>query len=292
MAIVRAIPQIINALTPQMPVIVNAVVNGLLNNIPVLLDAAVQLFMAIVQAIPQIIAALVQNLPAILQTITGVLGALPALIGKIFSTVIGKVVSWAKDMVSKGKTAASDLVKSVVNGIKSLPDKVKTIGKNLVQGLWNGIKNMGGWIKDKIAGFGKGVLDSLKGFFGIKSPSRVMRDQVGKMLAQGLAVGIEDNASAPMDAMQHVSQGVLGAAQSDIDGLAIERHISSSGRAVASLAAGVSGDASMLAKLDGIYERLGRLQMVTDTGALVGEIIDKIDAHLSERQRLVARGVY
>lgn len=45
------------------------------------------------------------------------------------------------------------------------------------------------------------------------------------------------------------------------------------------------------AKLDGIYERLGRLQMVTDTGALVGEMLDKIDAGLADKQLLGARGV-
>lgn len=50
-------------------------------------------------------------------------------------------------------------------------------------------------------------------------------------------------------------------------------------------------DEAMLRKLDDIYERLGRLQMVTDTGALVGEMIDKIDAGLADRQLLSARGV-
>ena len=44
-------------------------------------------------------------------------------------------------------------------------------------------------------------------------------------------------------------------------------------------------------KLDGIYERLGRIKMVTDTGALVGEIIDEVDMALGEKQLLESRGV-
>lgn len=60
----------------------------------------------------------------------------------------------------------------------------------------------------------------------------------------------------------------------------------------ASTAVGGIGQAELLKKIDGIYERLGRLKMVTDTGALVGEIIDDIDAQLGKHQVYVARGVY
>ena len=51
------------------------------------------------------------------------------------------------------------------------------------------------------------------------------------------------------------------------------------------------GNAELLNKLDNIYEKLGRLQVVLDTGTLVGETIDKIDAGLGDRQSLRARGV-
>ena len=53
---------------------------------------------------------------------------------------------------------------------------------------------------------------------------------------------------------------------------------------------GGSSDA-LLSKLDNIYERLDRLQIVLDTGTLVGETIDKIDAGLASKQLLSARGV-
>ncbi len=48
---------------------------------------------------------------------------------------------------------------------------------------------------------------------------------------------------------------------------------------------------AVLEKLDGIYDRLGRLQMVLDSGTLVGELIDGIDAGLADKQLLSARGV-
>ena len=52
---------------------------------------------------------------------------------------------------------------------------------------------MTGWIIDKIQGFGSSVLNGIKDFFGIESPSKLMRDEVGKYLAQGVGVGFKLN---------------------------------------------------------------------------------------------------
>ena len=65
------------------------------------------------------------------------------------------------------------------------------IGKNIVEGIWNGIKNAKDWLLSKIGDFANGVVDGIKGFFGIHSPSKVMRDAIGKFLPPGIAVGFE-----------------------------------------------------------------------------------------------------
>lgn len=66
------------------------------------------------------------------------------------------------------------------------------IGKNIVVGLWNGISNSLSWIKNKISGWVGNVMKFIKKLFGIHSPSTVMRDEVGKYLAEGLGVGFDD----------------------------------------------------------------------------------------------------
>lgn len=99
-------------------------------------------------------------------------------------------------MVSKGKTAALDLVNKVVNTIKKLPSKMLEIGKNIVEGLWNGIKNMGNWIKSKVSDFIGGITDGIKGVLGIHSPSRVFRDEIGKNMALGIGEGFDDSLSS------------------------------------------------------------------------------------------------
>lgn len=137
---------------------------------------------------------------------------LPDKVWDWLSKAAEKVVKWGSDLAKKGKEAAEDLYDAVVDGIKGLPDKIKSIGSDIVEGLWNGISDMGGWIGGKIQGFGDGVLSSLKNFFGIASPSKLMRDEVGKYLAQGIAVGIEKNAKSAINATRTMSEQIMSEA--------------------------------------------------------------------------------
>lgn len=96
--------------------------------------------------------------------------------------------------------AVGDFFKGIWDGIKNTVSNagqwLEDAGKNLVEGLWNGIKGAGKWIADKISGFGKGVVNAVKAVFGIHSPSKVFRDQIGVYLSQGLGEGLLDGATA------------------------------------------------------------------------------------------------
>ena len=127
---------------------------------------------------------------------------LPGKAWEWLKNVVSKIVQWGSDLASKGKAAAKQLFDSVVNGIKSLPDRMLSIGSDLVRGLWNGISNMTDWVIGKIQGFGDSVLGGIKSFFGIESPSKVMRDQVGKMLAAGIAEGFGAEMPETLRSMQ------------------------------------------------------------------------------------------
>ena len=105
--------------------------------------------------------------------------------------MIERVKSWASDLAQKGKEGADDLVRKIVDGIAVLPQKMFDAGKNLVEGLWDGITGMGSWLRDKIGGFAGGIIDGFKETFGIASPSKVMRDEVGRYLAEGIGTGLE-----------------------------------------------------------------------------------------------------
>lgn len=90
-------------------------------------------------------------------------------------------------------TEAKNKIISVFNGIK---EKFLTIGKNVVEGIWSGISNGYTWIKNKIKEWVGNVVDFCKKILGIKSPSRLFRDEVGRMIPLGMAQGIDDTKNA------------------------------------------------------------------------------------------------
>lgn len=118
---------------------------------------------------------------------------LPAKIHNLLSEVLSKVISWGTNLAQKGKESAKNLCDSIVNGVKNLPTTMTNIGKDLVNGLWNGINNAKNWLGEKISDFASGVVNGFKGAFGIHSPSAVMRDEVGKPIADGVGEGISEN---------------------------------------------------------------------------------------------------
>ena len=144
-----------------------------------------------------------------------------------------KLLSFGKNAVSNLGTAISNglgtvkskatgIFNAVVNNIKDLPSKLLSVGKNLVEGLWNGISNKTGWIINKIKSFGESVLGGIKKFFGIKSPSKVMRDEVGKWLPAGLAEGVTRNTKTATKAMANMAKSALSAANAEMSGVTLK----------------------------------------------------------------------
>ena len=131
----------------------------------------------------------------------------PRMMWENFSKTVGKVVEFAVELREKGREAAENLVKKITDGIKDLPRKMTESGRNLVEGLWNGVTGAGDWLKSKISEFGSGIIDGFKSAFGIHSPSTVMRDRVGKFMAQGVGVGfVEEMPSVRRDAVRSVEK--------------------------------------------------------------------------------------
>jgi len=127
-------------------------------------------------------------------TINGIVNWFAQLPGRIWSflvNVISGITSWGANMVAQGSQAASNLVSSVVNIVSSLPGKMLSIGRNIVEGIWNGITGAAGWLKSKVSDFVGGIVDGFKAGLDINSPSRVMRDLIGRNIPKGIGVGID-----------------------------------------------------------------------------------------------------
>ena len=200
--LILGIAQQAPALIPQIVDCVLLIVNTLLDNIDLLIDAGIELIIALalglIEALPQLVA----KVPEI---ITKLVSAIIENLPKILSAGVRLIVELGAGLI-KGIPELVRNIPQVITAIKNgLIDGVKTmteVGKNLVKGLWNGINDTAGWILDKIKGFGNSVLNAIKGFFGIHSPSTVMRDQVGKFLPKGIEVGFDKELPKVYDNMQ------------------------------------------------------------------------------------------
>ena len=117
---------------------------------------------------------------------------LPGKFSNWLNDTISKVASFASNLGQRASQAGQNMVNNIINAVKNLPSQMASIGKNIVEGVWNGITGMGSWLMDKVSSFFSGIVDGAKKALGIHSPSRVMRDQVGKYMAQGVGVGFEN----------------------------------------------------------------------------------------------------
>lgn len=213
---------------------------------------------------------------------------LPSKIQTWLSNTISKVASWGSSLASKGKAAAKQLLDAVVNTAKQIPSKMLSIGKDIVSGVWNGIKGAAGTFTKNVKSFFSGIVDGAKSALGINSPSKVFANVVGKAIPEGIAKGVVDNVGLAKTSVENLADDLSNQAV-NINGATINRQLTTAFTADSVGAAGNNG--ALMDKLDRIYNRLNQLQIVLDTGTLVGETIDKIDAELATRQLLSARGV-
>ena len=146
--------------------------------------------MALVKVIPTVIIELIKALPQIIIAIVKGIASGSQQMKESGISILKKlwdgIKSWAGSLKSKIVSLAQSLPGKIKAGIGSLV----SIGKNWIEGLWNGIKDKKDWLCNKIRSLAKSAKDAIKDFFGIKSPSRVMRDEVGKFITLGIGQGI------------------------------------------------------------------------------------------------------
>ena len=207
-SLVSALPDIIRQIVSVLPQIIAGIVNALLDMLPMLIDCGVKLLVALVENLPQIITEIVKALPDIIDgIISALLDALPQLI-ECGITLFVALVENLPAIIAGVIEAVPKIISAIVSAIEDRISAIADVGSRLIEGLWNGIKDMGAWIHDKIAGFFDGVVDGIKDFFGIQSPSRLMRDVIGKNLALGIADGITGNADAVDSALQDMADDI------------------------------------------------------------------------------------
>lgn len=209
--IVQALPQIastavtvlttlldgLSAQLPQLiPIGINAVLNlvqGILNNLPQIIDSGLKLILGLAQG-------LINAMPDLV-------GKVPILIGQLVGGIINRLPQILQAGVQLLVALANGFIASVPRLIGSIPGMVGqimhgftsvnwgSVGLNIITGIATGIAGAAGRLVTAAVNAANNALNWVKRKLGIHSPSRVFRDQVGEMIGEGMAVGIDESAS-------------------------------------------------------------------------------------------------
>lgn len=187
----------ITAAAPQVSTgaiqLVMTLAQGLVDMAPNLISTATTLVVSLVEGIAQ-------NLPQIL-----------SMAGQLIMTLGSGLIQSAPSLIS----AAGDLIAALIDAFFNT-DWI-SVGKNIISGIINGVVAMAGALVDAAKKIASSFLNGIKGFFGIASPSKVMRDQVGKQLDAGIGVGLKEGLPEIDKGASTVSRRLLGSFSADVD---------------------------------------------------------------------------
>ena len=246
--LINGLPELIT----YVPTIISNIAGIINDNGPKILAAGIELIGMLLTGIIDALPTLIAEFPKIIKAIFDVITAANWL--QLGANVITWIKNGVENMSKAIPTKLAEIAKSAINGVKSLdwrglgislitfikngiisllhsiPNKLLEIGEsalsavmninwiqlgvNIVAGIASGITDSVGVIVDAAWNAAASALNAAKSFLGIRSPSKVFREQVGKMMALGMGEGFEDN--VPVEAMKSSVEDAIGAIE-DVD---------------------------------------------------------------------------
>lgn len=193
--------EILPVLLPAIVRIIATVANTLMSpdNIKTLVGAVLQIAGAI-------FVALVNCVPELIEFVIGVFKNIKGYVTQFGGDFLKNATKWISDVIVK----VAQFSKSIVDKVRGLPGELLNIGKNLVTGLWNGISDKLSWVTNKIKGMGSSITSAIKKVFGIHSPSKVWRQQIGQNLGLSIGLGFSDVMNDVKDDMAEEMNGLTG----------------------------------------------------------------------------------
>lgn len=265
------IPLAVQILLENLPSIVAAgmdliiaLVSGILDNIDMLIDCVLEMVDVIVDK-------LIDNLPKLID------GGI-----RLIAALANGLIRAIPNLVSKIPQIISSIVKGLISGIPAIFD----VGKNIVEGLWNGIKSMGSWVSGKVKDFFGGIVGGVKDFLGIHSPSKVFAG-IGGFMAEGLGEGFDDQFKSVKKGIENSMNFDAGIITADAN---ISRHDTSGSYGAASTSGG--GDSGKIVMLLEQYlPMLANMKVIMDSGQVVGLLAPGMDEELAKINARRARAV-
>ena len=281
MSLVEGIGTALPDLIPAATEAVVTIVQSLISNLPLVLDAALQLISGLSEGLLSAIPVLIAALPEIILSIIDFLiGSIPQII-ETGIMLLTSLISALPTIIVEVCKAAPQIISGLVSALGQGVSQLAQVGGNLVRGLWQGIQSLAGWLWNKVSAWVSSIWDGICDFFGIASPSKEM-GWVGEMLVEGLAGAINANGKDAVAAAEGMSKDINDVMHGLADDMttALPSNID-----LGTATYGISGSVSNAGSSDTIgtlialltqylpyLPQIANMQLVTDTGALVGEL--------------------
>lgn len=264
----------------QLPGIITAAMSALLGivdkitspeSITLLIQAAMQLMLALARGL---IAAIPQLIDAVPGIITNLVESFYAMLPEIIGVGIEIVIALASGLVSNAGhiiAAVPRLVETIVRGFLADVKSYWYIGKSIVDGIRKGITEQWQRLKSDVSGLFTGLVDWIKKLLKINSPSRVFAD-IGQNMAAGVGVGWQD-------AIGDINKDIAATLQPQyVIGVDMQGLYAQSAALQAAAALGTGGDvAALLERLDRLERAITGMQIYMDGDALVGSVVTRMD---------------
>lgn len=211
--LITGIAQQLPTLIPTALMMILTLVSSLLSNVGQLVDAGINLLVGLAQGVVNALPQLIDKAPTIIgQLATAIISNLPKILlaGIKIITILGTgLIQAVPQLISK--------IPSIISQVKNAFTSVDwgSVGMNIIKGIANGLKGAAGAIVEAAKGAAESALNAAKNALGIHSPSRVFRDQVGKMMALGMGIGFERN--IPVKSMSTGVQRAVAGLQKSVD---------------------------------------------------------------------------
>ncbi len=215
-SLIKALPEIIVKILEAVPKIILSLCQSLDGMIPQMMHAGMDLFVSLIKALPEIIKSIGTAIPQIVTAlVTGLTEMLPYMMTagiQLFTAIIAELPSIISTLVA----AVPEIIDALIAALGDTIIEFQDMGPKIVDGLWQGIKGAWDSLTSSVTQLGSSLIKSVKEIFGIHSPSRIFRDEVGKMLDLGLAEGITGNIDEVDKAVATLNDSTMAGIESDI----------------------------------------------------------------------------
>lgn len=232
-ALVQGLVQALPDLIAYVPTIVSNIANVINDNMPKILQCAFQIMLTIIQGIIENIPNLIANAGKIVKAIVDVIRAMDWL--KLGSELLKLFVDGIKALLHLPGEIFRNIVSNIRDSIGNF--SWSGLGKSIIDGIVSGIINFGSSIVTHLLSMCSNAFSAVKRFFGIASPSKLFRDEIGENLMLGLAKGIDDEADKAVDAAENAAEKIADVnydALSDFMKGSVDMNVRNTGSAMSS----------------------------------------------------------